>query len=679
MIAEATKTARFPLAFLLVGLALLFSTVAQATECSINPTEVTNPLPNPSDMTHPDLKGRDFEFYNKSYALLIGESSYPQKPLTDVPAEMRKLRSALESQGFDVALFLDVKSADFSSVIECFIARVGTNPQARVVVYVASHGITRSSPAGKPIGYILPVDAVLPTDDPDFALKAVRISKFLDWAEALEVKHALFIFDACFSGTIIMSRSGGPDRQPPSGYVFSDNVQKPLREFFASGTAEQEVPATSAYANLLTQALLGERIEADSNRDGYLTGTELAAFLEGAVPAYSKQTPVHGRIANPDLDIGEIVFKLPEKAEDVVAAEQPEESDTALQPVFRGATGESDKAIAQVYEAEKLLNTSVGACDDACIDKAKGNPYSITIEMPANLPSNAVFTDTELTCKGCTDRYAIVSGPSLSNNSRTLATKFASWEKNAIWKLRGEVSVPKTDDKVVVVDGFDNKVTTVDPNKLSVVRAALSIKPEELGRYNSTVVNLQSETAEIRHGARKDLADLLATDDGSKAAVLVRGLNTGTYRYQLGVAEALRNAPDGWRTTESASRDVLSSVQKSSSDPTLRKSLQGAINNIQVSVYYETGEDNWLTKAGQLRPKAKTRPPIPSFSDLQVGDLLVADSSVYKRAGPSIEYGSLGILEGGECVKVVSKDKAADDSNNSRGGWLRVVRRPCGG
>ncbi len=679
MILDAMKIARFPLACLLVGLAVSFATVAQAAECSVKPTEVTNPVPDPPEMTHPDLKGRDFEFYNKSYALLIGESTYPQKPLTDVPGEMRKLRSVLESQGFDVALFLDVKSADFSSVIECFIGKVGTNSQARVVVYVASHGITRTNPAGKPIGYILPVDALLPTDDPEFALKAVRISKFLDWAEALEVKHALFIFDACFSGTIIMSRSGGLDRQPPSGYVFSDNVQKPLREFFASGTADQEVPATSAYANLLTQALLGERIEADSNRDGYLTGTELAAFLEGAVPAYSKQTPVHGRIANPDLDIGEIVFKLPERTEDIVAAEQPEESGTSLQPVFRGGTGESDKAIAQVYEAEKLLNTSVAACDDACIDKTRQNPYSMTIEMPSNLPDNAVFTDIELTCKGCTDRYAIVSGPSLSDNSRTLATKFASWEKSAIWRLRGKVSVPKTDGKVVVVDGFDNKVTTVDANKLSVVRAALNISADDLGRYNRTVVNLQSEQVETRRGARKDLADLLATDDGSKAAALVRGLNTGTYRYQLGVAEALRNAPDGWRTTESASRDVLSSVQKTSSDPTLQKSLQGAIDNIQVSVYYETGEDNWLTRAGQLRPKAKTRPPLPAFSDLQVGDLLIADSSVYKRAGPSIEYGSLGILEGGKCVKVVSKDQRVSDAGNLRGGWLRVVPRPCGG
>jgi hypothetical protein len=97
-----------------------------------------------------------------------------------------------------------------------------------------------------------------------------------------------------------------------------------------------------------------------------------------------------------------------------------------------------------------------------------------------------------------------------------------------------------------------------------------------------------------------------------------------------------------------------------------------------VSVYYETGEDNWLTKAGQLRPRATMRPPLPTISALELGEILVADSSVYKRAGPSLEYGSLGILEGGKCVKLISKDDGASNSDNARGGWLRVVTRPCG-
>lgn len=232
-------------------------------------------------------------------------------------------------------LYLDLKSTEFSNAIECFIAKVGYNPKARVIVYIASHGITRT-PMDKPIGYLLPIDALLPTSDPKFALKAIRISKFLDWAEALEVKHALFIFDACFSGTIMMSRSSAPSVQPSSGYVFSDNVQKPLRIFFASGTAEQEVPANSFYANLLTQALLGERNEADSNRDGYLTGTELAVFLENEVPTYSKQTPIHGRILDETLDIGEIIFKLPNAAENIATSPSNEEHgwSTSCCPIY---------------------------------------------------------------------------------------------------------------------------------------------------------------------------------------------------------------------------------------------------------------------------------------------------------------------------------------------------------
>lgn len=57
-------------------------------------------------------------------------------------------------------LYLDLKSTEFSNAIECFIAKVGYNPKARVVVYIASHGITRT-PMDKPIGYLLPIDALL--------------------------------------------------------------------------------------------------------------------------------------------------------------------------------------------------------------------------------------------------------------------------------------------------------------------------------------------------------------------------------------------------------------------------------------------------------------------------------------------------------------------------------------
>lgn len=83
--------------------ALCFSSIVYAVDCPVPPTEVTNPQPTTPEMTYPDLKGRDFEFYDKSYALLIGESRYPQKPLTSVPAELRKLRSTLEGQGFYVS------------------------------------------------------------------------------------------------------------------------------------------------------------------------------------------------------------------------------------------------------------------------------------------------------------------------------------------------------------------------------------------------------------------------------------------------------------------------------------------------------------------------------------------------------------------------------------------------
>jgi Caspase domain len=653
----------------------LWAGQASATDCSRRPDEVTNPLPEPPDMTYPDTIGRDFEFYGKSYALIIGESSYSNMTvLEQIPSEMRKLRSVLESQGFYVSLHLDVKSDDFSNVVECFIASVGSDPTARVVVYYAGHGITRS-PGDNPIGYILPIDAPKSVTDPEFLLKAVRISKFLDWAEALEVKHALFIFDACFSGTIILARGEQIGALPPSGYVFSDNVNKPLREFLASGTAAQTVPAQSVFLQFLLQALLGERTEADSNRDGYLTGTELASFLEGIVPTRSKQTPVHGRLQKGEFDIGDIVFKLP--ASSTVVTEPQKESETTFQPVFTGTNGNGGQIVGQLYEAEKFLNTSATNCGEQCSAEKNGKSYTLKIEIPSNLPANAVFSAPELTCKNCTKDFAITSQPSLSADLRSVTVTVTTWEKAAIWVLRAKVLVPASKEGILVVNFADNKVAAVDPNKLSVIRDSLPIKAEELGDFNATVVNLQSRDTATRRGARAKLAELVATDDGTKVAQLVRGLNTGTYRYQLGIAEALRKTPDGWKTTESTSRDTLATLMEKTTDRTLKLSLKEAIDNIQASVYYEISPDDWLTKAGQLRPIANVKPPLPVYEALKTGDKLVADSSVYLRAGPSIEFGTLGVLEGGRCVKVVGKEENEKLMPTQRGGWLRVIEAPC--
>ena len=89
----------------------------------------------------------------------------------------------------------------------------------------------------------------------------------------------------------------------------SDHTFEPVRQFIFSGTSEQQVPDDSVFHQYLLKALRGER-EADQNGDGYLTGSELGAYLRERITVSSrgKQTPHFGKIADPRLNRGEFVF-----------------------------------------------------------------------------------------------------------------------------------------------------------------------------------------------------------------------------------------------------------------------------------------------------------------------------------------------------------------------------------
>jgi len=57
-------------------------------------------------------------------------------------------------------------------------------------------------------GYIVPVDAPNPhSDDKGFFRKAVAMNQMVTWARNIESKHALFLFDSCFSGTVFKSKN----------------------------------------------------------------------------------------------------------------------------------------------------------------------------------------------------------------------------------------------------------------------------------------------------------------------------------------------------------------------------------------------------------------------------------------------------------------------------------------
>jgi formylglycine-generating enzyme required for sulfatase activity len=254
--------------------------------------------------------------YKESHALVVGISDYtggwPRLP--GVKRDVREVVQALEKQGFHVVVVEDPGGAELEKAYRDFILKYGLAPDNRLLFYFAGHGYTIKPPYARNdpaewMGVIVARDAPLPTDFnlQAFLGKTLSIERFASMAREIQSRHALFVFDSCFSG----ARGFGLFVPNPDDLVqgLTKNTGDYVRQFISSGTADQRVPDTSEFRRQFVQALEGE---ADRNHDNYVTGSELGVFLQEKVIAYSQgtQTPQSGKILDSRLDKGDFLFPL---------------------------------------------------------------------------------------------------------------------------------------------------------------------------------------------------------------------------------------------------------------------------------------------------------------------------------------------------------------------------------
>lgn len=253
-----------------------------------------------------DSKFTEVELYRGSHALIIGASKYNNgwPVLPGVIDDVAAVKKKLEENGFTVNVVMDPDAVKLKDSFENFIAAHGNESLNRLLFYFAGHGHTlQPAYGGDPIGYIVPIDAPLASDDADdFKRKAMSMQRIEEFARLIDSKHAMFLFDSCFSGSIFaLSRATPVD--------ISYKITKPVRQFITSGGEDEQVSDESIFR---MQFIAGLNGEADANRDGYVTGSELGAFLQSSVINYSKgyQHPQYGKIRHPQLDKGDFVFAV---------------------------------------------------------------------------------------------------------------------------------------------------------------------------------------------------------------------------------------------------------------------------------------------------------------------------------------------------------------------------------
>ena len=253
-----------------------------------------------------DETGQQVGMYEKSYALVIGVSEYKTLPdLPGVKKDIAAVKKALEEHGFHVTLVEN--PTDRSELDQVFVNFIDTNGQKqddRLLFYFAGHGHTLRTSYGGEMGYIVPTDAPNPNQDVDgFRATALDMQMIEVYAKRIQAKHALFVFDSCFSGSIFALSKAIPEH-------ISYRTGRHVRQFITSGSADEQVPDDGLFRQQFVEALEGE---ADWDSDGYVTGLELGEFLQRQIVNYSRgaQHPQYGKIRDPLLDKGDFVFQLP--------------------------------------------------------------------------------------------------------------------------------------------------------------------------------------------------------------------------------------------------------------------------------------------------------------------------------------------------------------------------------
>jgi len=263
----------------------------------------------------------EVDLYSGSYALVIGIDHYTKgwPRLSGAVHDAQLVADVLREKGFQVTFMKDLNSRELKQAFEEFFIFKGETPQARLFVWFAGHGHTLDGE-----GFLIPADAPRPGAGAQFKFKALSMRRFGEFVRLAKSKHALAVFDSCFSGTIFDTQRTAP----PAAVTIA--TTRPVRQFLSSGDSNQKVSDDGRFRKLFVRAIRGEE-RADANRDGYLTGSELGLFLTDRLTnlTQSRQTPRYGKLRDEDWDRGDFVFRLASNGA-TVSAPSSEVSHTTL-------------------------------------------------------------------------------------------------------------------------------------------------------------------------------------------------------------------------------------------------------------------------------------------------------------------------------------------------------------
>jgi WD40 repeat protein len=211
---------------------------------------------------------------------------------TSFAAEMKKAAAGLYSEvRIRAAVNEEAASGSLDRIVQDMSAAI--SPRDTFVLFAAAHGYSHNGRF-----YLIPQDYQGGSDPEALASRAIGQEHLQDWvANRIKAKRVLILLDTCESGALTNgyahSRVDAPASEAAVGRLH-EATGRPVLTAAAEGK-----PAFEGYHGhgVFTWALIDALYHGDSNGDGLIELSELAAHVQSAVPKISGELNGLGRSA----------------------------------------------------------------------------------------------------------------------------------------------------------------------------------------------------------------------------------------------------------------------------------------------------------------------------------------------------------------------------------------------
>ena len=256
---------------------------------------------------------REYHAYDGSLALIVGIDAYPQvesrhSSVSSAKSVKELLMSHYGFQEKDIIVLLD-DQARRSVILTALKKLPRRSPNDRVLVFLSGRGYTDQIESRNERGYFIPFDGQVKSPE-QVASTCLALDDLKKALSAIGAKKTLLLLDFTVGGLPVVKQYSSI---PPPRLGFVRNVESPVGELMTAGDrtepmVDDPVNGLSVFTSKLIETLSSEL--SDVNRDGIITGTEMAAQTSVKVSDASDRK-MHPQFGFLDEGSGDYLFILP--------------------------------------------------------------------------------------------------------------------------------------------------------------------------------------------------------------------------------------------------------------------------------------------------------------------------------------------------------------------------------